>query len=406
MFHCAWGPISTATTTYARGRDFGNYAQAQLVIRKQLEPRSDPGRFDLLVNGRVAIAGAADGASRLLSVRPGAYTVSEIAAPGTNPADYRSTVDCKFGARRAQRRLRAAFDLQLASRQNGVCTFRNVRLGSPAIAIDKTGPATAEGGDTLRYVLYVTNPGDLPFPAASVRVEDPTCDGAPELSGKADAAGGDDTPRTLDPGDTWTYQCSRKTAAGLACRAASIPNTATVTGTAGGRTLTDSSSIRTNLICPPTPPQPQPQPQPEPQPPPPGPPPPPPPPGPPPSPPAPPSPLVPPGPRPPDANDAGKAGFLVRRATTGCIGTRVPSVSFAGTRIARIQVFVNGQLRRRLTVRTLQRQVTPRVLLRPGRYRLRVRVIFQRGTGSPAVTFRTQIRICGPPRRAAPRFTG
>ena len=141
---------------------------------------------------------------------------------------------------------------------------------------------------------------------------------------------------------------------------------------------------------------------PEPQPPPPQPPAPPPPP---PQPPAPPSPLVPPGPKPPDAGDAARAAFLVRQATRGCIRGRVPRLSFQGTRIARIQVFVNGNSRRRLTVQTLQRRVTPRLTLSPGSYRLAVRVTFQRGTGSPPVTFRRRIRICAV-KAARPPFTG
>jgi hypothetical protein len=146
---------------------------------------------------------------------------------------------------------------------------------------------------------------------------------------------------------------------------------------------------------PPTPPEPQPPPPQPPAPPPP----------PPPQPPAPPSPLVPPGPKPPNAGDAARAAFLVRQATRGCIRGRVPRLSFQGTRIARIQVFVNGNLRRRLTVQTLQRRVTPRVTLPPGSYRLAVRVTFQRGTGSPPVTFRRRIRICVV-KAARPPFTG
>ncbi|HEV2903025.1 MAG TPA: hypothetical protein VGW30_07155, partial [Gaiellaceae bacterium] len=61
---------------------------------------------------------------------------------------------------------------------------------------------------------------------------------------------------------------------------------------------------------------------------------------------------------------------------------------------------------RGLTLQTLQQRVTPRVTLAPGSYRLRVRVIFQRGTGSPAVTFRATIRICSAARAARPPFTG
>jgi hypothetical protein len=395
MFPCAWGPISTAETIYARGRDFGNYQSAQLVVRKELEPSGDPGRFDLLVNGRVVVTAAGDGASRMVAVGPGVYTVSEAAVAGTNPADYRSTVGCEVGTRRRQVRSGGAYEsLRLSSGQRAVCTFRNVRIGAPAIAIDKTGPATAVAGETLRYTLYVTNPGFVSIPQASVRVTDPNCDDAPELVGKAGATGPDATPRTLDPGDTWTYGCSRKTTAAADCSPTVVPNTASVTGEAGGASVSASDSIATSLTCPPTPPTPQP---PGPQPPAPQPPSP--------QPPAPPSPLVPPGPKPPEAGDAARAGFLFRLATRGCIRGRVPRLSFQGTRIARVQVFVNGNLRRRLTVQTLQRRVTPRVTLPPGSYRLAVRVTFQRGTGSPPVTLRRRIRICAA-KAARPPFTG
>jgi hypothetical protein len=395
MFPCAWGPISTAETTYARRRNFGNYESAQLVVRKELEPSADPGRFDLLVNGRVLVAAAGDGASRMAAVAPGVYTVSEAAVAGTNPADYRSTVECKRGTRRKQVRAGGVYEsLQLSSGERVVCTFRNVRRGSPAIAIDKTGPATAQAGDTLRYSLDVRNTGDLPFPEDSVRVTDPNCDDPPELTAKTDGSGADNTPGTLDPGDTWTYVCSHKTRAPEDCTAGVVRNTANVTGEAGGVPVDDTVTIETDLLCPPKPPEP-PTPGPGPGPTPPGP-------QPPPGP-----PVVPPGPKPPDAGDAAHAGFIVRQATAGCFrtGTRVPRLNFEGTRIARIRVYVNGRLRRRLTVLSLQARVTPRVLLPPGRYRLSVRVSFQRGTGSPPVTFRRRIRICGV-LAARPPFTG
>jgi hypothetical protein len=391
MFHCAWGPIDTTTTTWARGRDFGNYMPARIVVRKELEPTTDPGRFDLLVNSGIVVPAAGDGARGGRNVRPGDHTVSEAALTGTNPLDYSSTVGCKVGTRRRQVRSGGVYaDLRLSSGQRAVCTFRNVRIGAAAIGIDKTGPATAVAGETLRYTLYVTNPGYVPFPEASVRVSDPNCDDPPELVGK----GGDATPRTLDRGDTWTYSCSRKTTAAADCTPSVAPNTATVTGEAGGVSVSDEASIATSLTCPPTPPTPQPPspqpPAPQPSPP---------------QPPAPPSPLVPPGPKPPEAGDAARAGFLFRQATRGCIRGRAPRLSFQGTRIARIQVFVNGNLRRRLSVQTLQRRVTPRVTLPPGSYRLAVRVTFQRGTGSPPVTFRRRIRICAA-KAARPPFTG
>ena len=252
LFHCGWGPIGSARTTYARFKDFGNYVPATLVVEKQLEPSSDPGRFDLLVNQTVVIAGAGDGAVRGSRVRPGAYTVSESGGgdePGQLSIDRRVQSRNEANAGPIGRRLR---EPQLLSGQLAVCTFRNVRLGSPAIAIDKVGPASATAGDTLRYQLFVSNPGDLPFPAASVRVVDPNCDPQPPaLVGKADAAGADDTPRTLDPGDIWTYSCSKKTVAPEDCRPSVVTNTAVVTGEADGSTVRDDSRVDTALTCPP-----------------------------------------------------------------------------------------------------------------------------------------------------------
>jgi hypothetical protein len=100
------------------------------------------------------------------------------------------------------------------------------------------------------------------------------------------------------------------------------------------------------------------------------------------------------------------AGALLRRTTAGCLRTRTPRVQFTGTRIARVQVYVNGRIRRSLTMQTLQSRVTPRVTFAPGTHKLRVRISFQRGTGSPPVTLATTVRICGPRRPTRPAFTG
>jgi hypothetical protein len=388
QFRCAWGPINTAEMTYVRGKDFGNFQAAQLVVKKELEPTTDAGRFHIFVNLGLVLPNAGEGSRRSLMVRPGSYFVAEVAAPGTNPAHYESTVGCKVGTRRRQVRSGTTFEnVQLLAGDWTVCTFRNIRPGVPAIEIDKTGPDTADARATLRYTIYVTNPGDLPFPADSVRVTDPNCDAAPQLTGKTDASGSDDSPGTLDPGDTWTYACSHKTSAPADCLPTVVLNTANVTGTTGGVSVSDTVAIETKLFCRPEPPRPTPPTPPGPQPPPPGP------------------PVVPPGPKPPDSGDAAHAGFIFRHATAGCIRKRVPRVNFQGTRIARIQIYVNGQLRRRLTVESLQRRLTPRVQLAPGRYRLSVRVTFDRGTGSPPITLTRRIRICGV-LAARPPFTG
>jgi uncharacterized repeat protein (TIGR01451 family) len=395
-FPCAHGPFDVDDTAIVEGRDFGNWFAAQLTLEKFLFPATDPGRFDLLVDGAVELAEAGNGSRRTIRLPPGTYDVSERAAAGTNPADYLSTVDCQPGvSRRGTRRAGAVFEgLQLVAGARATCTFTNTRRGEPAIAIRKTGPAEATAGDTLRYVLVVSNPGELPIPAATIQVTDPACDSAPELVAKRSGSGPDSTPDTLDPlVDEWEYSCSRKTAeAGSDCETATVDNTATVTGAAAGKEVTASDTVSAIVSCPdaPLPPLPVPPDPPGPEPP---------------RPPDEPGPVVPPGPRPPEAGLAGRVASLFRQATRRCLPARVPPVNFRGTRVARIRVFVNEQLRRRVTVGALQRRVRPRVLLAPGRHRVRVRVEFQRGSATPPVTLSRIVRVCAR-QAAAPRFTG
>ena len=93
----------------------------------------------------------------------------------------------------------------------------------------------------------------------------------------------------------------------------------------------------------------------------------------------------PPGPPLPDADDAAAAGAVFRQVSSGCIRGRATSNQPGGHTSLSRQRPRKRPIVRALTVRTLQRRLTPRVTLRPGRYRVRVRVTFQRGTGSPAV---------------------
>ena len=58
--------------------------------------------------------------------------------------------------------------------------------------------------------------------------------------------GADDSPGTLDPGDTWTYGCSNKTQApGAKCAVSTVKNTVTVTGGDGGTSVSDDDSLIT-----------------------------------------------------------------------------------------------------------------------------------------------------------------
>jgi hypothetical protein len=118
----------------------------------------------------------------------------------------------------------------------------------PAIAIDKTGPATATARDLITYALEVTNPGDVSFAEQLVVVADPLCQAPPALQAK----NGDPTPSALDPGDHWTYACQVQTQAGQT----GVDNTATVTGTdSNGHTVSAQDTFSTTLSQPAAPAQ-------------------------------------------------------------------------------------------------------------------------------------------------------
>ena len=394
-FPCAWGPIAVNREPNANGRDFGNWFPARLTLRKEIEPKTDRGLFDLLVNDQNILPSAGDGAHKTISVPPGTYSVSEAAVPPTNPLVYDSTVRCRRTVtRRGAIRPATVFDgIQLSAGQQATCTFRNIRNDGPtpvpAIEIVKTGPGTVTAGGTLRYTFYVTNAGKVPFDKDDVAVTDEACDAAPQLGKKTDGSGASDpSPATLDPDDTWTYTCSHATAApGKDCEPSRFPNTATATGTVGETTVDDSDAIDTIILCPDQPKPPNPVP---PEPVPPGP-----------APPSPPSPqqsqsgaVVPPGLAPPTAGAAATARGLFSEAISGCIRSRVPRVALRGTYVNTVRVFINGRLRRDLNVRTLQSVIRPRVTLPPGRYRIRVNVTFDRGVATAPLTLTGSFRIC------------
>jgi hypothetical protein len=89
---------------------------------------------------------------------------------------------------------------------------------NPAIALDKTGAATANAGETFTYSFKATNTGDVTL--SNVALADDKCQSTltrtePNL---ADA--------TFDPGDEWFYTCTVVAPAGPA----TVDNTAKVCG--------------------------------------------------------------------------------------------------------------------------------------------------------------------------------
>src|SRR4029078_12749849 len=91
----------------------------------------------------------------------------------------------------------------------------------PAIAVAKTGPASAQVGDTITYCFSVTNPGDTEL--HNVGITDARCDATPT------ATGGDaNHDSVLQVTETWTYSCQHLITAG---DPDPLPNTVTAAGT-------------------------------------------------------------------------------------------------------------------------------------------------------------------------------
>jgi hypothetical protein len=216
-------------------------------------------------------------------------------------------------------------------------------------------------------------------------VTDSGCDHAPELVSATGSA--------LDPGETWTYECSRETEAPSgACAISAVTNTASASGTGAGTGVSETDSITSTLLCPgepvdpPVPPPipitpitPLPLPRPPL-----------------------PSTVLPAGVRPPAAGTAGTASF---KLPPHCI-SRAPQLRLTGRRLASIRVTVDGRVVTRETLQFLQRTTRPlHRLFPPGRHRVSIRVEFQPGSETPAVTLTRTITVCAP-RVTVPRFTG
>lgn len=225
----------------------------------------------------------------------------------------------------------------------------------PAIKIDKTGPATAEAGQKIPYVLTVTNPGDTSLAESTVVVSDPQCNGDPvTLLGK----GGDASPGSLDPGDVWTYTCSVQTAAGDT----GVENHATVEGSDVLGKVVDSAAAATTVLS-----------QPE-------------------------QAVL--GARisPGNARLLGPTGCQAKAFNARIRGSKIATVTFVldGKVVKKVKNTKNAKL--------IAFRINPENL-RVGVHRLVVSITFQAGTGTKPKTLRLSFQRCAK-KLVSPRFTG
>jgi uncharacterized repeat protein (TIGR01451 family) len=111
----------------------------------------------------------------------------------------------------------------------------------PAIAVEKSGPATAYHGDQVTFTYEVTNPGNAAL--AGITVSDDKC---PNVVGPNSKQNGNEND-ALDPGELWIYSCTMTIPAHQDGEPNPLVNTVTVTGTdrhEETHTATDSHETR------------------------------------------------------------------------------------------------------------------------------------------------------------------
>jgi hypothetical protein len=171
------GQTLTASSTSDR-------CSATLELRKATVPASDPGLFNLLVNGTLLASGGNGTTTGPISVGVGEGTISELAAPGTNLTDYQSTVDCTRNGVPVLSVSGTKADGAVANGDVVVCTFTNQRLAQPPptpptppgppgdqvdLAIVKTAtPTTVVLGQNITWTVTVTNKSAVDAPDVNV----------------------------------------------------------------------------------------------------------------------------------------------------------------------------------------------------------------------------------------------
>ncbi len=155
------GKTATASASSTR-------CTATVELRKVVVPATDPGVFELRINGQRLASGGDGTTTGPVVVGVGEGTASETAAPGTNLADYESSVQCTRNGAVAVSVPGTKVDGAVARGDAVVCTFTNRRIGPqppqppPSQRLDlvvvKTAqPTVVTVGQRITWTMTVTN---------------------------------------------------------------------------------------------------------------------------------------------------------------------------------------------------------------------------------------------------------
>jgi hypothetical protein len=123
----------------------------QLRVASSLSPASDPGRFDLQIDGVTASADVGDGGDTgLQTLYPGNHTVGESAGTATSLANYTSSILCRgndgAGATVASASDTGPLDVPIADGDEIACTITNTRIIVPPVIAPVNPPAITPPG--------------------------------------------------------------------------------------------------------------------------------------------------------------------------------------------------------------------------------------------------------------------
>jgi hypothetical protein len=117
-------PGETVICTFVNTRDTGT-----ITVRKVVNPTTDPGLFNLRIDGQTAGTGANvghGGGTGTIVVPTGTHSVSETAGTNTSLANYSSSFECSNNLDGSGT---STGNFQLTTGQNITCVFTNVRFG-------------------------------------------------------------------------------------------------------------------------------------------------------------------------------------------------------------------------------------------------------------------------------------
>jgi hypothetical protein len=138
----ASGPSSDSATVTA-------HVKCKLTVLKKLDPATDAGKFNLLIDGTVKAANVGDGGTTgAQQVALGSHTVSETAGDGTSLPEYVSKINCGNGDVNGTS---TTVSFQSGDSDKS-CTITNTKKGQ--VTVKKTTDGVVNPNRSINFTLY------------------------------------------------------------------------------------------------------------------------------------------------------------------------------------------------------------------------------------------------------------